>query len=186
MPPRIPCLGPEALPESLRALDEGRIINLFKVLAHAPNAVEPIARVAAALLASGGLDPVDRELVILTCATRYESAYEWAQHIPLSRAAGVTDTQRAAVRDGDHDASVFSPAQRGLLAFAAAAADRPEVSDAVYAGASRHYDDEQLVETLILVGFYFLVARVSTVVGLEIDAPEGEDVLRMARLMSAG
>ncbi|MFI8303003.1 carboxymuconolactone decarboxylase family protein [Streptomyces sp. NPDC085927] len=183
---RIPCLGPEALPEPLRSLDEGRIINLFKVLAHAPNAVEPIARVAAALLAAGGLGPVDRELVILTCAMRYESEYEWAQHVPLSRAAGVTDEQRAALRRGDHDAAAFSPAQRGLLRFAAAAADSPQVSDAVYAGASLHYDDEQLVETLILVGFYFLVARVCTVVDVEIDAPEGEDVLRMARLMRAG
>ncbi|MFF5569114.1 carboxymuconolactone decarboxylase family protein [Streptomyces sp. NPDC012623] len=184
--PRIPCLGPEALPESLRSLDEGRIINLFKVLAHAPNAVEPIARVAAALLAAGGLSPADRELVILTCAMRYESEYEWAQHVPLSRAAGVTDEQRAALRRGDHDAAVLSPAQRGLVRFAAAAADHPQVSDSVYAGASRHYDDEQLVETLIVVGFYFLVARVCTVLDVEIDAPDGEDVLRMARIMRAG
>ena len=183
---RIPCLGNEALPESLRSLAQGRVINLYRVLAHAPQSVEQIARLGAALFTEGGLSAVDRELLILTYATGFRSEYEWAQHIPISQAVGVADEQRAALRRGDHDAEAFSAAQRALVAFGAAVAAGPTVDDACYARLRQHYDDEQVVEALVLAGFYFLVARVCTVLDVEIDAPEGDEVLRMAQAMRAG
>ncbi|ALO99012.1 hypothetical protein SHL15_8042 [Streptomyces hygroscopicus subsp. limoneus] len=182
---RVPCLGTEALPESLRSLAQGRMINLYRVLAHAPQSVEQIARLNAALFTEGGLTAVDRELLILTYATGFQSEYEWAQHVPISRAVGVTDEQRAALHRGDHGAEALSPAQRALVAFAAAVAAGPTVDDACYAELRKHYDDEQVVEALVLAGFYFLVARMCTVLDLEIDAPEGDEVLRMTRAMSA-
>ncbi|MDO0924254.1 carboxymuconolactone decarboxylase family protein [Streptomyces sp. TG1A-8] len=183
---RIPCLDTEALPEALRSLTQGRIINLYRILAHAPQSVEQIARLGAALFTEGGLSAVDRELLILTCATGFDSEYEWAQHVSISRAVGVTDEQRAALRRLDHDAAAFSPAQRALVAFTAAVAAGPRVDDALYARLSEHYDEQQVVEALVLVGFYFLVARVCTVLDVEIDAPEGDEVLRMAQAMQAG
>ena len=72
------------------------------------------------------------------------------------------------------------------MAFASAVADGPLVDDIRYARLREHYDEEQVVETLILAGFYFLVARVCTVLDVEIDAPEGDEVLRMAQEMRAG
>ncbi|MEW2115644.1 carboxymuconolactone decarboxylase family protein [Streptomyces sp. NPDC005474] len=183
---RIPCLDTEALPESLRSLAQGRVINLYRVLGHAPQSVEQIARLGAALFTQGGLSAVERELLILTYATGFRSEYEWAQHVPISRAVGVTDEQRAALRRADHDSAVFTPAQRALVAFASAVADGPLVDDIRYARLREHYDEEQVVETLILAGFYFLVARVCTVLDVEIDAPEGDEVLRMAQEMQAG
>lgn len=178
--PRIACLDTDALPESLRSLGNGRVINLYRTLAHASHSVEQVARFGAALFADSGLGPVERELLILTYGTRFEAEYEWAQHVPISRAVGVTDDQRAALRREEYDADVFTPAQRALLRFAAAVADGPTVADDVYAAAAEHYDDQQLVETLVLAGFYFMVARVCTVLDVEIDAPEGDEVLRQA------
>lgn len=183
---RVPCLSDEALPETLRSLSQGRVINLYRVLAHAPQ-VEQIAAFGASLFAgSSTIDPVDRELLILTFGVRYQSEYEWTQHIPISRSLGVTDEQRAALRREDYGAAVFTPAQRALLRFAVAAIDGPTVDDAVYADVAAHYSDEQIVEILVLAGFYFLVARVTTVLDVEIDAPDGDEVLQMAKAFQAG
>ena len=105
--------------------------------------------------------------------------------MPISRAAGVTDDQRAALRARRYDADVFTPAQRALVSFAAAAAASPAVDDARYEAVSAHYSEEQIVETLVLAGFYFLLARVCTVLDVEIDAAESDELVRMAQSMHA-
>ncbi|GAA2485163.1 MULTISPECIES: carboxymuconolactone decarboxylase family protein [Actinomycetes] len=182
---RIPCLDTEALPESLRSLSQGRIINVYRMLGHAPRSVTQIARLGAALFADASLSAMDRELLILTYGTVFEAEYEWAQHVPISRAVGVTDEQRAALRAQRYDAEVFTPAQQALVAFAAAAAASPLVDDARYAAVSAHYTEEQIVETLVLAGFYYLLARVCTVLDVEIDAAESDELVRMAQSMHA-
>ncbi|MEU5582597.1 carboxymuconolactone decarboxylase family protein [Streptomyces huasconensis] len=180
---RIPCLDTEALPETLRSLSQGRVINVYRMLGHAPRSVTQIARLGAALFADGSLGAIDRELLILIYATAFEAEYEWAQHVPISRAAGVTDAQREAVRHSRYDAEVFTPAQQALLGFAAAAAASPHVDDARHAAVAAHYTEEQIVETLVLAGFYYLLARVCTVLDIEIDAPETDELVRMAQTM---
>ncbi len=180
---RIPCLDTEALPESLRSLAQGRVINVYRTLGHAPRSVTQIAQLGAALFADASLDAVDRELLILTYGTVYEAEYEWAQHVPISRAVGVTDAQRAAVRAERYDADVFTPAQRALLGFAAAAAAAPFVDEALHTAVAAHYTEEQIVETLVLAGFYFLLGRVCTVLDVEVDAAQGDELVRMAQTM---
>ncbi|MGW3264020.1 carboxymuconolactone decarboxylase family protein [Streptomyces sp. NPDC001056] len=180
---RIPCLDTEALPEALRSLSQGRVINVYRVLGHAPRSVTQIARLGAALFADASLTAMDRELLILTYGTTFEAEYEWAQHVPISRAVGVTDDQRAALRQRRYDADVFTPAQRALLGFAAAAAASPFVDEALLTAVSAHYTSEQIVETLVLAGFYFLVGRVCTVLDVEIDAAGTDELVRMAQTM---
>ncbi|QUI29955.1 carboxymuconolactone decarboxylase family protein [Streptomyces alfalfae] len=180
---RIPCLDDASMPESLRSLSQGRIINVYRILGNAPRSVTQIARLGAALFAEGSLSAIDRELLILTYGTVFEAEYEWEQHVPISRAVGVTDAQRAAVRGKRYDADVFTPAQRALLGFAAAAAASPLVDEDRFAAVAAHYTEEQLVETLVLAGFYYLLARVCTVLDVEIDAPETDELVRMAQSM---
>jgi alkylhydroperoxidase family enzyme len=153
------------------------------MLGHAPRSVTQIARLGAALFADASLGATDRELLILTYATVFEAEYEWAQHVPISRAVGVTDAQREAVRHRRYDAEVFTAAQQALLGFAAAAAASPLVDDARHAAVAAHYTEEQIVETLVLAGFYYLLARVCTVLDVEIDAPETDELVRMAQTM---
>ncbi len=177
---RVPYLTADDMPESMRSLSAGRVINVYRALANSPRTVEEVARLGAALFAKGALDPVDRELLILAYGLRYRAEYEWAQHVPISQAVGVTDDQRAALRRGEYDAAVFTPAQRALLRFAVAVADGPVVDDAVHAAVAEHYDAERIVEALVLAGFYFLLGRVCTVLEVDIDAGEGDEVLRQA------
>ncbi|MEU9670788.1 carboxymuconolactone decarboxylase family protein [Streptomyces bobili] len=184
---RVPYLKPDALPEALRSLGGDRILNLWLVLGHSRQTVEPMARLGAAFFGAGSaLDAIDRELVILTCARCYGTEYEWAQHTVISTSVGVTDDQRAALSRDDLDATHFTEAQRALLRFVEATTRGPQVDDAVHTAAAEHYNNEQLVETLVLAGFYYLVARVCTVLDLDIDAPEGDEVLQQALALQEG
>ncbi|GHF32752.1 hypothetical protein GCM10010218_12270 [Streptomyces mashuensis] len=187
---RMPYKDAGDLPESMKSLSQGRIINVYRTLLHSTHTVEQVARLGAVLFAPGAaLDPVDRELLILTFGLHYEAEYEWAQHVPISAAVGITDEQRVALRNGDTDADVFTPAQRALLRFAGTVADGPTVPDDLYAAVRAHYSEEQVVETLVLAGFYFLLGRVCTVLDVDIDASDADaaEVVRQAqRLQTQG
>jgi len=47
------------------------------------------------------------------------------------------------------------------------------MTDEVFATTRRHLTDRQIVEVLQLVGFYWGVGRMSTILELELDMPEG-------------
>lgn len=174
---RMPYKTADDLPASMAALSQGPVINIYGVLLHSPHTVEHIARLGASLFSGASLDPVDRELLILAYSLRFQAPYEWAQHVPVSAAVGVSDEQRAALRDGD--LGVFAPAQQALLRFASTAADHPTVDDEVYGAVREHYSDEQVIETLVLAGFYYLLGRVSTVIDIDVD-PAGEEAVQQA------
>lgn len=152
-------------------------VNIVRMLGHSPDIGSAVNKLGAAQFAAGALPAVDRELVIMNSGVAFSALYEWEQHISISRSAGVTDAQRDALAARDLTSSEFTEAQRTLLAFADSAARSPEVPDEIFEAARGHYTDRQLVETVIMVGFYFLIARVSTVFELEIDPPDDSSVL---------
>ena len=57
---------------------------------------------------------------------------------------------------------------------------RPVVAADDLDGLRSHYDDRQLVEVIVCVGYYFLLARLTTVLDIPIDAPADDTVLRAA------
>src|SRR5215468_6505938 len=70
------------------------------------------------------------EKVILLGASTDLSEYEWVQHVALSKAAGVSDEQRAALRRCDVDAPCVSPSEQAPLRLAAAVQAGPKVAEA--------------------------------------------------------
>lgn len=147
--------------------------NITEMLAHATSLTGPFLRLAQAQFTALALSPRQRELIILAVAGLIDCEYEYAQHIPVAEAAGIAPALRAQIRGGDFDA--LDPAERALLAFAAAAATAPRVRDEVFEAARQHLTDRQIVEALWLVGFYWAVGRVCTVLELEIDHPAGTE-----------
>jgi 4-carboxymuconolactone decarboxylase len=171
-----------ALPEDLRrAAESGALINVFRVLLHAPDIAEPVIRLGSAQFAAGSISPVDRELLILACGALFEAPYEEAQHGPISRAVGITDEQRAAVAHHRWKASCFTTAQHVLLTFVARIAHQPTAPDPLASELRAHFDDRQVVEIVVLVGYYFLIARLSTVLRIPVDAPHDDRMLRAGR-----
>jgi alkylhydroperoxidase family enzyme len=60
---------------------------------------------------------------------------------------------------------------------AAVAAD-PTVPEPVLDAVQKHYTAQQIVEAVILTGYYYLIARISTVFVIPQDPQQGDTVLR--------
>ena len=75
------------------------------------------------------------------------------------------------------------PAEQALLAFVLAVVEAPRVADDVFERDRRQLSARQIVEVLQLVGFYWALGRICTVLDLELDHPSGLDsILAVANL----
>ncbi len=120
-------------------------------------------------LMAGKLPARDRELLILRTGWNCRSDYEWAQHVRIAQAVGVTDDEIERIRAGadldgwsEHDALLMR------------AADELHVdaclSDATWASLAERYDEPQMIELPMLVGHYHLVAFTLNSLGVQVEA----------------
>ena len=160
--------------EGLRAglagmLDEMPRVAPIEMLAHSPSVAEQFLRLAQAQFTDLELPLHDRELLILTVAAGVECEYEYRQHIPISEAAGVDPAIREAIWDSTLLPSALAERQRVLVALVKATLDTPQVHERLVASARDYFSDREIVEILQLVGFYWGLGRLCTVLDLEID-----------------
>ncbi|HEY0650162.1 carboxymuconolactone decarboxylase family protein [Phenylobacterium sp.] len=143
---------------------------LFRTLAKSPRAWAKFR--GGSLLDRGPLSLRDRELVIdRTCALA-GAEYEWGVHITaFAAAAKLTPDEIAATVHGGSAAPVWSPAERALLAAAEALHNRAALDDPEFAALRAHYDEDQVLEVLLLCGFYRTVAYVCR--GLDLPLEPG-------------
>jgi AhpD family alkylhydroperoxidase len=179
---RLPYPDPEGASESVReALASLPPLNIFRMLSHAETAFRPFLRFGGAILGRLELDPKLRELAIIQVAADAGAEYEWVQHAAIARHVGVTDEQIAAVEAGLLDDPSLGDAERAVLRFAREVVAGPRVSDATFAGVCEQLGPREIVELLLTVGNYLMLARVMTTLELELDDPAGERVLGPAR-----
>jgi 4-carboxymuconolactone decarboxylase len=97
---RIPLADIERQPESIRewAARRGNL-NVFRLLANAPNVFGGWTAMVDELFASPTFDARMREVIILRVAHLQDSPYELGQHVVLAHDAGLTEQQINAIRD---------------------------------------------------------------------------------------
>lgn len=108
-------------------------------------------------MAHGSLTPRDRELVILRTAFRVGSEYEWAQHVVIGRRAGLTDAEIERVARPADDGE-WADGERALLAVADELYATDDVSEQTWAALEHDRSREQLLEVLVMAGFYRMLA----------------------------
>jgi AhpD family alkylhydroperoxidase len=172
--PRIPPLAPADRDETARSLltgvdGVGSELNIFTTLVRHPNLFRRWSTFAGSLLLAGKLPPRDRELLILRTAWNNRCEYEWGQHVPFARDAGL---------DAEIDAVIEGPKAPGLDPFDATllqAADElhrdSAMSEDTWARLRERYDDRQLIEVPMVVGHYTLLGY--TINSLGIQREEG-------------
>jgi alkylhydroperoxidase family enzyme len=143
-------------------------LMLFRVMAAHARAWEKFR--AGSLLDRGPLSLREREIVIdRTCALN-GCEYEWGVHVTtFAAAARLTDEQvRATVLEDAH-APCWSEAEQVLIAVVDALHERATLADEEFAVLSQHYDDEKILEIILLCGFYRTVSYLANGLRLPLE-----------------
>jgi 4-carboxymuconolactone decarboxylase len=166
LPARIAPLAPPYPPEIADALGRWMPrgspvppLGLFRTLLRHPALADRLRPLGGFLLGRGTLPPRDRELVILRTCARTGAEYEWGVHATaFAGAVGLDDAALEATRAAATD---DTPAgDRLLFALVDELHDSGGLSDSLWQSLRPRYGDEQLLELLVLVGFYHLISFV--------------------------
>lgn len=141
---------------------------LFRMMAAHPRAWEKFR--GGSLLDRGPLPLREREIVIdRTCALN-QCEYEWGVHVTaFGAAAGLSEQQVHATARGAADADCWSPAEQALIAAVDALHARATLDDAEYAALAAHYDEDQVLEIILLCGFYRTVSYLANALALPLE-----------------
>ena len=145
----------------------GAVPNLYRALGNHPNLVAAWTEFSKTLRHDTRTPRALRELVILRGAQIMRSEYEWAQHLPMARKAGVSEAQITDLASWENS-SKFSAREKAALALGEAVT-QGHVSDAVYREAKKHFDDHDYVEIALVAAFYAMVGRMLDAMGVELE-----------------
>ena len=172
---RLPYVDPAAAPDPVReVLEVVPPLNIFRMMANAETAFRPWIRWGGVLLTDLALDPTLRELAILRVARLTPHAeYEWVQHVPIAKAVGASDEQVAALEADQPEADCFSEEQRALLRFTTEVVRDARASEESLRRVAEFLSTREIVELLMVIGQYMMVARVMATTDMELDEPAG-------------
>jgi 4-carboxymuconolactone decarboxylase len=138
------------------------ILALFRVLAHNPRLAERAAGWGGYLLGpKASMSLRDREVVIDRVCARCGAEYEWGVHVAaFAEAAGLTSAQNAAIADSKADDAPLTPRDRLLVQMVDELHETSTVSDALWPQLAQLWSAPQLIELLMLAGWYHAISYV--------------------------
>jgi alkylhydroperoxidase family enzyme len=162
----VPPVDPADLTDSQRAVAGIGASNVIRTLVRHPDLLNAWLGLGTKLLFSERLPPRERELVVLRVAWRTSAAYEWGGHALGAQAAGLTAAEIRGVLD---DTYTWSNSEAALLHAVDELCADSFVSETTWAELSATRDDQQLIEVLVLTGFYRMNAGILNSLGVQPD-----------------
>ena len=177
--PRIAPIDAGSADEDQKALldalaSRGRpVLNVFKTFARFPDAARAFLEWGGYILSNRNrLSPRRRELAILRTGFNCRSGYEWTQHVPIGRRAGLTVEEIEAIKRGG-EAEIWDGLDRAILA----ACDelhrdqfvRPDTWQAL-----ESLGDRGRMDLVMTVGQYTQVSMFLNSLGVQLD--EGQEL----------
>lgn len=141
-------------------------LRLFRILAQNPRVLGKIR--ASNLLDRGSIERVDREFVILRTCARCRSEYEWGVHVAVfARRFGISEAKVAGTVEWEGSDPRWSPRERLLVRLVDDLHDRATVGEDLWTDLAETFSDEQLVELLVLAGFYHTISFVTNAIRID-------------------
>jgi alkylhydroperoxidase family enzyme len=167
--------APQAVKETLERLPAK--LNIFKIMAHAETNFRPLIMLGTSILTQQQLPAKLRELAILRVARLSRAEYEWVQHVPIAKMTGASDEQVAALARDDATAACFDPVDRLVLRATDEIVRDGGPSDATFAELTSHFSHREIVELVLAVGFYMVMARLMISTRIDVDEAQGHRIL---------
>jgi 4-carboxymuconolactone decarboxylase len=131
----------------------GHVLNIHRVVGHAPKMLRAQAAYARALREESSLPRDLQELLILRIAQVNDSAYEQSVHRPIAIKCGASPEKIDALAAW-RAASLFDARERAALDLVEQSARSGEVTDEVFAMARRVFSPQEIVELTALIAWY--------------------------------
>ena len=136
-------------------------INLFRAAANAGTLYPSFIRYMYLLFQPMELDPKIERLTVLYVGKLTGCDYIWRQNVITAQTMKIPQIQIDALDRGETDSETFGDAQRAAFRFTEEAVRLVEVSDPVYANASRFFGPQAITELLYVIGTYMMLARIA-------------------------
>jgi 4-carboxymuconolactone decarboxylase len=146
----------------------GRVFNIFKVLAHHPKLVKRWTPFAGHILAKQTLPFRDRELLILRIGWLNQAEYEFAQHELIAKRGGLSEADIERIKQGPKAAG-WSAHEAALMQAADDLHENSVVSEETWAVLAKTYSTEQLMDAVFTVGQYNMVSWALNSFGVPVD-----------------
>jgi 4-carboxymuconolactone decarboxylase len=151
----------------------GRAIEplaLFRTLAVHDELMSRMRPLGSGILGHGRVPPRDREIVIHRTCARAGAEYEWGVHvIAYGKPLGLTEQQIVATVHGTADDRAWSEDDALLVRLADQLYDDSRLSDPVWTALTKRFRDDQVLELVIIAGWYRLLSNVINVAEVQAE-----------------
>lgn len=164
--------GPRAAGKQHFALtdEHGSLNGPFGVMLHTPGLGVALQEVGAAVRYRTKMSDRSREIAILQVAVLTSSEFEWYAHERVGRTIGLTEAELLGIRN-----QTFTSAdtkEQAISSLTVRLLEADELGDEQFAEVSAVLDSEEILEVVILVGYYRTLAQMMNV--FAVGAPTTE------------
>jgi alkylhydroperoxidase family enzyme len=154
---------------------------LFTTLARNRHVFQRV--MAGGLLDKGAITLRERELVIDRTTARCGSEYEWGVHVAFfAEAAGLSPAEIATLIDGANSDPLWSLREQLILRLVDALHEASTIEDALWTALKTEFSDEQLIELVVLTGFYHTISFITNALAIPLE----ENAARFADYRNGG
>ena len=159
--------------------------NIFNMMAHAETCVKPMMKLGGTLLGKLELDPKLRELCLLHAVKLVGGEYEWVQHVrsPAISAVATRKLRRLAKATTARLASTPAKNPRCGLRAKSWSTSAPRTQRLPTCAST--CAEREIVELILMAGFYTTLARLTETLGVETEAPMGSALIRQIEMRVA-
>lgn len=157
----------ELLPEHQDLIPD---INLSRLLVHSPNAARSSRSTAMFIRNGSKLDPKLREMAIIQVGYVARSAYEYAHHVQIGLAAGLSEADILAIADETAGKpTALAPLTKSALQAARDLTRDIRLADTTFASLHAALGEERLVDLLYAICTYNSVVRLLAALQVDLE-----------------
>jgi alkylhydroperoxidase family enzyme len=145
-------------------------LRLFRTLAVHESLFARMRPLGAGILGHGLIEPRLRELMILRTCARCRAEYEWGVHATFfGESVGLKPAEIAATVRAGRDDPIWSAPERSVIRLADELYDSAGVSDCAYAELEVHFTAAQILELVIICGWYHTISFVINAASVQLE-----------------
>jgi alkylhydroperoxidase family enzyme len=181
--PRLPMAETADMPPDVRATVSGiesqigYCPSIIRTLALASGCFSSLKKFLDDINARQTLSPRRREIAVLYISRLVGGRYEWIQHEPLARRAGLGDDEILALRDLDTAADCFPVEEKAMLQYAEEVTRISKATPQTFAALREHFSPQEIVEITLNLGIYRTLSEITENAETPLDPPFASTLL---------